>query len=413
MKKKITKTIAIIVFVMFLGIKKVNAYQKNCVYKYTVDNKEQILLAGITDTTAVEVKIPEVDSSYFKTNWTKPVNNTTFTGQEYYNNGERCPSKVYLSTNITEAYAFFAPEDSSIRGAIQNSITDMSDLTGPRIEHILEASYYTEVYSKSHKSSRGIQEFSCDCSTSDNSYRIRYDVSANLTVAPRIPIKEGDGSQNMETILNWDYPSTEISGGTYTYLWDLIHYQKCSDKAFIKDKMTTTLNLADSNGTDANKFRDKGYYELSCKMVQSNSGNSNSNSNEPVDPGEDPGMDPNIPRLTPTNGTISCGNGYMTNVPENIPVIGKFIYNFLLILVPLIIIILGSIDLAKAIAGQKEDEVSKGKSIFIKRIIQGIIIFFAFAIAKLAISLATPSSKGIIACMDCILNNNSSCVKEQ
>jgi hypothetical protein len=111
-------------------------------------------------------------------------------------------------------------------------------------------------------------------------------------------------------------------------------------------------------------------------------------------------------------GADSDGKYYMTDIPETIPRVGKFIYNFFLFLVPLIIIILGSIDLVKAITSQKEDEIAKGRKLFIKRLIEGLIIFFAFAIVKLAISLATPSGQRVISCIDCVINFNGSCIKE-
>ena len=104
--------------------------------------------------------------------------------------------------------------------------------------------------------------------------------------------------------------------------------------------------------------------------------------------------------------TVSCGDGYMTNIPSMIPKVVKIAYSLIQILVPIILVIMGSLDLFKGITAQKEDEMKKGQQMFIKRLISAAIIFFVFAIVKIVVSVASDNSgKGILDCVECFIEN--------
>ena len=127
---------------------------------------------------------------------------------------------------------------------------------------------------------------------------------------------------------------------------------------------------------------------------------------------DDPEVSLVVTPYNPSLSTYSCGNNMMTGIPNKIPKVGKFIYNFLTLLVPLVVVILGSIDLVKAITGGKEDEIKKGQQVFIKRLIAGLIIFFAFAITKTIISIVAYNSTNVISCINCFIKADGSCDKE-
>lgn len=101
------------------------------------------------------------------------------------------------------------------------------------------------------------------------------------------------------------------------------------------------------------------------------------------------------------------GKPTMKNIPAAVPRMTKFIYNFLQVLVPLAIIILGSIDLVKAISAQKEDEIKKGQQMLIKRLITAVIVFFVFALVKLLVSVVSDNSQGIVDCVNCFLTKEN------
>jgi len=54
----------------------------------------------------------------------------------------------------------------------------------------------------------------------------------------------------------------------------------------------------------------------------------------------------------------------------------KFLLSCIQWLVPIVIIILGSLDLFKAVIASKEDEIKNAQKLLIKRVIYGVAIFF-------------------------------------
>ena len=68
------------------------------------------------------------------------------------------------------------------------------------------------------------------------------------------------------------------------------------------------------------------------------------------------------------------------------------------IIVPILIIVLGMLDLAKAVVASKEDEMRKAQKTFVKRIIIGVVVFFIPVLVNLLMSFA-----------DMIWENYSSC----
>ena len=102
---------------------------------------------------------------------------------------------------------------------------------------------------------------------------------------------------------------------------------------------------------------------------------------------------------------VSCGN--ITGIAAKIPELTSFAMTMIQIAVPIILVIVGSLDFFKAITAQKEEEMKKGQQIFVKRLIIAGIIFFTIVIAKVVISVvADSSSANIIDCMDCFLSND-------
>ena len=85
-----------------------------------------------------------------------------------------------------------------------------------------------------------------------------------------------------------------------------------------------------------------------------------------------------------------------------------------MVLVPVILIIMGTIDLVKGIMSQKEDEMKKGREAFIKRIIGSVIIFLIVLIVKIfvgAISRDEHNSGRIVDCIDCFVSNSCDIMK--
>lgn len=107
---------------------------------------------------------------------------------------------------------------------------------------------------------------------------------------------------------------------------------------------------------------------------------------------------------------VSCGDGLLTLIPNAIPKIVSIAYTIIQIAVPVILVVMGSLDLFKGITASKEDEMKKGQQLFIKRLISAALIFFVFVIVKVVVSaVADGDSVAILDCVECFISNH--CVK--
>lgn len=115
------------------------------------------------------------------------------------------------------------------------------------------------------------------------------------------------------------------------------------------------------------------------------------------------------------NKLVSCGPNLLSDIPSSLPSTIHIIYLIIQLAVPILLVVLGIIDFIKSISNPKDEEIKKGQKKFITRIFAGVIVFFVFSIVKLVISLVADDTNSrnvkIINCMDCIINNNDSCLR--
>lgn len=106
---------------------------------------------------------------------------------------------------------------------------------------------------------------------------------------------------------------------------------------------------------------------------------------------------------------LSCGN--VAGIPEKIPELTSFAITLIQIAIPIILVVMGSLDLFKGITANKEDEIKKGQQMFVKRLIYAAIIFFVVVVAKLLISVVADSttSNNIAKCIDCFISGIENC----
>jgi len=79
------------------------------------------------------------------------------------------------------------------------------------------------------------------------------------------------------------------------------------------------------------------------------------------------------------------------------PEIGEMIrtvINIIKIAVPIVLVIMGMLDFAKATAAGKPDDMAKGRGIFIKRCIAGVLVFFVISIVQMAIGVVAYATGG-------------------
>lgn len=76
-------------------------------------------------------------------------------------------------------------------------------------------------------------------------------------------------------------------------------------------------------------------------------------------------------------------------IPTALTGIVSTIVTLIKIVVPIILVILGMIDMAKAVASQKDDEIKKGQKTLLSRCIAAGIVFFVVAIVQLLVSIVS------------------------
>ena len=113
-----------------------------------------------------------------------------------------------------------------------------------------------------------------------------------------------------------------------------------------------------------------------------------------------------------TNGVTSCGGNMLEKIPTIFPNIISILYNVVQIAVPIVLVVMGSLDLMKSLTAGKEDDMKKGQQLFIKRLVYAVLIFLVFIIVKFVISFVANDSSNdnkatrIMQCADCFIRKN-------
>lgn len=93
--------------------------------------------------------------------------------------------------------------------------------------------------------------------------------------------------------------------------------------------------------------------------------------------------------------------------------LGEIIY-IIRIVIPVIIILLGTLDLGKAVMAGEDKKIKEAQKTFLKRIIYGVAIFFMFTIVEVIFGLlGVETTKGDSKiCWDCATKpHNKACLK--
>lgn len=108
-----------------------------------------------------------------------------------------------------------------------------------------------------------------------------------------------------------------------------------------------------------------------------------------------------------SKNTACAGTIGDKGIPGDLVSIIHYIYLGIQVIVPVVLIIFGMIELAKAIMVQKEDEIKKAQSSFLKKLIVAVIVFLVFSIVKLVFNFANSgntNSTTIWNCVNSIIN---------
>ena len=110
---------------------------------------------------------------------------------------------------------------------------------------------------------------------------------------------------------------------------------------------------------------------------------------------------------------LSCGDSNEKNeiahdIPEMVPRLVSYFIIILKTATPIILIIMGMVQIIKAIANSNEDEIKKAKSSLIKKLIAAVLVFFSISIVQFVVDQVVDNDeKGSLgACLNCFINNN-------
>ena len=106
---------------------------------------------------------------------------------------------------------------------------------------------------------------------------------------------------------------------------------------------------------------------------------------------------------------VSCGS---TALPSEIAGIIRAVFLILQICVPVGIIVMGSLDFAKAVIASDADKIKKNQKKFITRLITGALVFFVFVVVKFIIKITDTTTGGYANCLNCLINSNEGCHTE-
>lgn len=105
----------------------------------------------------------------------------------------------------------------------------------------------------------------------------------------------------------------------------------------------------------------------------------------------------------------TCSGALGFSIPEIIPALVHLAVLAIKIFIPIILIVLGMMDLAKAVMANEEKAMKEAQSRFIKRLLYAVLVFLVVAIVQTIFGLlagadATEGSTAT-ACINCFINN--------
>ena len=142
----------------------------------------------------------------------------------------------------------------------------------------------------------------------------------------------------------------------------------------------------------------------------SNSSNDDSNGNtSDEDGGFNPGSGAGTGSGNTGDGEFNTENFCSGSVQGVFTTIG-WVFFIAKILIPIVLIIFGSIDFGRAIIANKDDEIKKGQQTFVKRLVAAVIVFLVVFVVQIVLGLVAPrgENSNVWSCFDCIVNGTSS-----
>ncbi len=106
-----------------------------------------------------------------------------------------------------------------------------------------------------------------------------------------------------------------------------------------------------------------------------------------------------------TDVEYTCGNIDNFVFSGMFPYVVSTAVMIIKIVVPILLIVFGMIDLAKAVIASKEDEIKKAQNTFIKRLIAAVIVFFVVSLVQIVIRFVAGNDEdSVMSCFNCFVS---------
>lgn len=120
--------------------------------------------------------------------------------------------------------------------------------------------------------------------------------------------------------------------------------------------------------------------------------------------------------------TISCGNGYAKGIPRGLAIMSRNAIKVIKYAVPVVLIIMGIIDMIRAVSANDEKIMKEATGKFIRRIIAAVLVFFVIALLQFIFRILGNAEKeagsgkmnadGIMGCINCFTNSDLYCIED-
>ncbi len=98
--------------------------------------------------------------------------------------------------------------------------------------------------------------------------------------------------------------------------------------------------------------------------------------------------------------------GNTAGISSTLVSIVGLIYKAIQIGVPIILIIVGMIDMGKAITQQKEDEIKKAQTLLVKKAVAAALVFLMFSLVSLLLGIVGNNDDSTISCISNLIKGN-------
>lgn len=94
-----------------------------------------------------------------------------------------------------------------------------------------------------------------------------------------------------------------------------------------------------------------------------------------------------------------------------IPTLTSAVVSIIQWVIPVVLIVLGMIDLGKAVTSNDEKQMKEAQKTLIKRVIYAVLVLFIVAIVRFVFSALAPNytNTTISGCIDCFVNGKNKC----